>query len=420
MACKVKVNRHGYLAFRFYWNGREFWQGTGWKDTPKNRVKAEGKAVEITDEIKAGTFNYLKWFPKGNKAHEFGSKEAAPVESKPVTVGGYYREWIERKKPPFVRRSLERDYRQAFRIILPFMGDMALNDVTTDTLENLRLHIVEERKLSLKTARNIIDGSLRAMFRDAGRRIERNPFNDLPPNWWPRLPQREPDPFTEEERDRILGCYRNNRPYWSYAFVYFRFYTGTRPSEATALKWGSVDLLSGKATFAVSRHLGEENARKTRASRRTVSLLPNVVELLKSLLPLRVEPNSYVFTDGQGKPIDQSEFARGFQAVLRVLKIRPRPFYNTRRTFISVALTIGCNQKWIAEQTGTSIEMMQRNYGKYIRDDGDALLRAYVERSDRHTEGEKTGTFPETFSDESYNYSDSLASPTGFEPVLPA
>ena len=54
-------------------------------------------------------------------------------------------------------------------------------------------------------------------------------------------------------------------------------------------------------------------------------MLPNVVELLKSILPLRVEPNSYVFTDGQGEPIDQSEFARGFQAVLRVLKIRQRP-----------------------------------------------------------------------------------------------
>jgi hypothetical protein len=47
-----------------------------------------------------------------------------------------------------------------------------------------------------------------------------------------------------------------------------------------------------KATFALSRHLGEENAPKTRASRRTVTLLQNVVGLLKSILPLRVEPNS--------------------------------------------------------------------------------------------------------------------------------
>ena len=129
-----------------------------------------------------------------------------------------------------------------------------------------------------------------------------------------------------------------------------------------------------------------------------MSLLPNVAELLKSILPLRVEPNSYVFTDGQGKPIDQSEFARGFQAVLRVLKIRQRPFYNTRHTFISIALTLGCNQKWIAEQTGTSIAMIQEHYGKYIRDDGDALLRAYVTKPKLAAIEQKTGTFGGTFS----------------------
>ena len=114
----------------------------------------------------------------------------------------------------------------------------------------------------MKTARNVIDASLRAMFRDAVRRIERNPFNDLPNNWGPRLPQKERDPYTEEERDSILAYYRKNRPHWAYAFVYFRFYTGTRPSEATALKRGSVDLLTGKAAFALSRHLGEETHRR--------------------------------------------------------------------------------------------------------------------------------------------------------------
>lgn len=206
------------------------------------------------------------------------------------------------------------------------MREMELNDATVDTLEDFRLYLVEERKLSLKTARNIIDASLRAMFRDAGRRIERNPFNDLPENWWPRLPQREPDPYTEAERDEILKFYHGRRSHWEYAFVYFRFYTGTRPSEAVALKWGGIDLMSGKATFTVSRHLGEENAPKTRASRRTVTLLPNVIELLKTLLPLRVGPESYVFTDASGQPIDQSEFARGFQGVLRVLEIRQRLF----------------------------------------------------------------------------------------------
>ena len=151
-----------------------------------------------------------------------------------------------------------------------------------------------------------------------------------------------------------------------------------------------------------------------------MKLLPNVVNLLQSTLPLRVEPNSYVFLDGQGKPIDQSEFARGFQAVLRVLKLRPRPFYNLRHTFISIALTLGCNQKWIAEQTGTSVQMIQEHYGKYIRDDGDVLLRAYLGSPKQWAIEQKTETFPETFSRGVSNFVNNLASPTGFEPVLSA
>ena len=104
MACKVKVNRHGFLAFRIYWNGHEFRQGTGWKNTPKNRIKAEGKAVEITDEINAGTFKYLRWFPEGNKAHEFGAKiQAKSVQNNEQTVRQFYEEWIEKNS----RRSCE-------------------------------------------------------------------------------------------------------------------------------------------------------------------------------------------------------------------------------------------------------------------------------------------------------------------------
>jgi hypothetical protein len=63
--------------------------------------------------------------------------------------------------------------------------------------------------------------------------------------------------------------------------------------------------------------------------------------------------------------------------VLRVLEIRQRPFYNLRHTFISIALTLAVIESGLrskANQRG----MIQEYYGKYIRDDGDALLRAYV------------------------------------------
>src|SRR5215204_1524013 len=107
MACKVKANQHGYLTFRLYWDGMESWEGTGLKDSPKNRERALARALLISEEIKQRSFNYLKWFPEGNGAELFKPKDDS--KSKPQTVGGFYRDWIERKKPPFVRPGLHYD-----------------------------------------------------------------------------------------------------------------------------------------------------------------------------------------------------------------------------------------------------------------------------------------------------------------------
>jgi hypothetical protein len=154
MAAHVKVNRHGYLAFRLFWNGRESWEGTRWKDTPKNRAKAEARGTLMTDEMERGDFDYLKWFPEGNRVHEFRPKESiTAVKDKPLTVREFYEEWIEKKKPPFVRLSLQRDYQQNFqKNILPFLGNIELISITVDTLENFRIYLVDERGLALKTA----------------------------------------------------------------------------------------------------------------------------------------------------------------------------------------------------------------------------------------------------------------------------
>jgi len=425
MACKVKVNRHGYLAFRLYWNGIKSWEGTGLKDNSKTRQRVEARAVLISEEMERGTFDYLKWFPDGNKAHLFRSAPTMPnVDATQKTVQQYYEEWIKGKKPPLVRKSRERDYRQAFnKHILPFLGDIPVGQITPRKLEDFRIYLLEQAKLSLKSARNIIDAYLRAMMRDArnvDHLISKDPFAALE---WKKQPKEEPDPFTEEERDKILEFYRERRPYKAYVFVHNQFWTGMRPSEATALRRGKVDLTSGKAMIVRSRHLGEEEAPKTRASRRTVKLSPNVVELLDTITPLHQTPDDYIYTDEHGRPIDQAEFGRGFQGVLRVLNIRPRPFYNTRHTYISVALTLGCKIKWVAEQCGTSVAMIEENYGKYIGNDGDAPILAYLSRiEETQQEGEneeKSETFGETFSSEGANYAGFMVVPTGFEPVLP-
>ena len=59
--------------------------------------------------------------------------------------------------------------------------------------------------------------------------------------------------------------------------------------------------------------------------------------------------------------------------------------------------------------------MIQEHYGRYIRDDGDVLLSAYVEKPKLTAKEEKTGTF----SRQGLNYRNPLVVPTGIEPVFP-
>src|SRR5215831_3886770 len=211
MGCKVKVNQHGFLALHLFWNKTRSWEGTGLRDTSENRKLVEAKAVLIGREIKKGIFDYLKWFPEGNQAEQF-----KPKEETPKTIGEYYRGWILRKTPPIVRPGLERDYRDHFRIyILPKLENTMIADLTPGLLEALRRYLLQEYaartptgRLSLKSVKNIMDGSFRAMIRDARTvdyLIEKDPFEAL---LWPRKLPSKPDPFEEEERDAIIAYFR--------------------------------------------------------------------------------------------------------------------------------------------------------------------------------------------------------------------
>jgi integrase len=156
MGCIIKVNRHGFLAFRLFWNKLRSWEGSGLPDTRENRKLVEAKAVLISREIKKGQFDYLKWFPEGNRAELFLPKTAAPR-----TIGEYYRIWIERKKPPVVRAGLERDYKEHFkRYILPKFENVIITELTPALLEAFRSYLLQERGLALKSVRNIMKRQL--------------------------------------------------------------------------------------------------------------------------------------------------------------------------------------------------------------------------------------------------------------------
>jgi integrase len=248
------------------------------------------------------------------------------------------------------------------------VGELLVTELRVTHLKSLRQRLTDGG-LKLKTVRNIIDASFRAMMRDAREELDTlsigDPFAALR---WPRLPEREPDPFTPEERDTILSYFAERQLFY-YPWVFTRFWTGLRPGEAAALRIGDLDAKVGTLRINKSRHLGIDRAAKTRGSTRTLLLLPDVRDVLRDLVPLHADPTRFLFTNRYtGGPINQGEWAREYWGrCLRATGIRPRPFYNARHTFISIALTNGVNLKWLAEYCGTSVEMIEKHYGRFMQ-----------------------------------------------------
>jgi integrase len=131
------------------------------------------------------------------------------------------------------------------------------------------------------------------------------------------------------------------------------------------LRWGAVDLRAGTLTVRYSRTRGEDNPPKTQNSQRTITLQPDVVAILRATQPLHLTPDTFVFATPTGRPLDTDRFVESrWHRALRATGTRPRKFYATRHTFISVALSRGCKAKWVAKYCGTSLEMLDRHYGR--------------------------------------------------------
>ena len=121
-----------------------------------------------------------------------------------------------------------------------------------------------------------------------------------------------------------------------------------------------------------SRTLGEDNAPKTARSARTIPLRPEVVAVLRAMpAPLHRTEQSFVFTNQAGRPLDEERFVeKHWHRALRATGIRPRKFYATRHTFISLTLMAGkVKIKRLADYCGTSVAMIEKHYARWMAED---------------------------------------------------
>ena len=193
----------------------------------------------------------------------------------------------------------------------------------------------------------------------------------------------------------LTACLTWWRPYFSVAC-----WTGARPNELAALRWGDVDVARGTLRIRLGRYRGKESPPKTASSVRDIDLLPPVLDALKAQKAQQAaerlkagrggpEPGQdYVFTGPEGGLLNVNALRdRVWYPGLAKAGLRRRVMYQTRHTFASNAPAAGEAPSWVAAMLGhTSPEMLFSVYARFIpnraRRDGSALLSRMTERTD--------------------------------------
>jgi integrase len=144
---------------------------------------------------------------------------------------------------------------------------------------------------------------------------------------------------------------------------------------------------------------------------------PDIFETFHDQLrgSLEVGRRDFVFfhRDGEPRPL-RGLHQYAWQPALRRAHLRYRVSYATRHTFVSHALMQGEPISWIAHVCGTSINMIDRHYAKWIPKD-----LGYVRQVTAALFGNELGRIEGRNKGVVEKKPARSASPTGFEPVLP-
>lgn len=278
------------------------------------------------------------------------------------TIHDYSNIWFKQKQRNWSHTTI-RGYTQKYNsYIKPNWGCLLLTEFKASMFDEWASKSMLSGK-SINEARNVLNQIFKRAFFDSV--IDVNPVERIE-----RYKQhhKEPQPFTNEEINRILSAMES--PYRE--FYKFAFYTGLRTGELLGLRWEDVDIKSGLLHVRVNITYGKEKAPKTSGSIRTLELHSKALEALESISSSKFSGQKRVFVNPSTmKEYKSADSLRKYvwAPTLKKLKIPYRYPYQCRHTYASMMLSSGKNPMWVAKQMGHSDwGMIRKTYGRWIAD----------------------------------------------------
>ena len=359
--------REASIRLSFTHEGRHYREtltagGKPMAPTAANIKFAHRAVAQIRAEIRAGTFELSKHFPDSPRAQQ------QPAEVR--TFGKLATAWLGTKGE--LSAATRGQYENAVEVWQQLLG--ADTPVERLTYETIATKIGGHPWASPKLLNNYLiplRGILGLHYR--GPLATLDPMIGIANR---KVVKRPPDPLTAEERDAILADLKQRHDVRIWAYFAVAFFTGMRPEELIALRWGDIDWrrqlvrVQRVRTFKGS----ERDGTKTHTVR-DVDLVPQAIDALRAMRPF-----TELKRDEDGAEVDlfenpvtrrawhdeRSQRDHYWKPALKRLGIRARRAYCTRHTFCTVALMAGVNPAYIASQAGHSLQMLLQVYARWI------------------------------------------------------
>ncbi len=171
------------------------------------------------------------------------------------------------------------------------------------------------------------------------------------------------DPFSDDDLRLALSCVTAHyRPFFT-----AQAYTGARPNELQALRWSDIDWVNEQISITKGLVRGHEGAPKTASGERVIPMTPPVKRVLLALKEdSLISLDDFVFTTKNGTPI-KKHMDEVWRRALRKAKLRHRPSYQLRHTFVTQCIIKGFPLPYIAKIIGHStIDTLIRHYAGWI------------------------------------------------------
>lgn len=333
--------------------------------TVANVKYARRLAAEIREKLRHGTFSLVEYFPASGKG---------PA---PLTVATQLDTWLSTER---VEASTRRGYRAAIRFWTARIGERPIRALKPSDIEAASAQC----GLSGKTVNNymsVLRAALELAVRDKA--LAENPAAGIK-----AAAHQKPDvdPFTPEERDKLLAEAARRFPASCVNLLEFWFWTGLRTSELIALRWEHVDLASGHLVVSEAVVAGRRKGTKTNRSRKVLLNSRALAALQRQREHTQLAGAEVWIDPRSGAPWKNEQNIRRtyWRSLFPALGIRYRRPYNCRHTYATAMLMVGMTPAFCARQLGHSVEMFLRVYARWLdgaRDDAEmARLEAEIGR----------------------------------------